>query len=351
MEFDYLHLYVDDYQSAHHCYQHQWGFTCLNKIITDQGITGIYQQGQILLMVSAPTSESDFSRYGHYLQKHPPGIGEVAWQIEAENWPSFSVHLEQKQIKTSPINHPLTGAEGLTFLAWGDLAHSVYPARPSLKSQKSHGSNLTTIDHVVLNIGADQFTQASQWYQQVFDWSVQQQFTINTFHSGLYSEALINANGKVQFNLNCPTTNTSQIETFLANNGGAGIQHVAFATDNIIETVGHLRAQGVEFLSVPPSYYKQQQQCSHFHHNYLNLDWDSLERLQILLDDQAHTGEQLLLQIFSLPCYGDGSLFWEIIERRHRAKGFGEGNFQALYEAVEALEQQLEVPQWSGKID
>ncbi|MBE9241848.1 4-hydroxyphenylpyruvate dioxygenase [Synechocystis salina] len=343
MEFDYLHLYVDDYQSAHHCYQRQWGFICLDKINNQEGITGIYQQGQILLLISAPAPRSDFSRYGDYLQKHPPGIGEVAWQIATENWSTFTAHLEQKKIKTSPIRHLLTGVEGLTFVAWGDVAHSVYPARPSLKSQKFHGSNLTTIDHVVLNIGADQFTQASQWYQQVFSWSVQQRFTINTCDSGLYSEALINANGKVQFNLNCPTTNTSQIETFLANNGGAGIQHVAFATDNIIETVTHLRGLGVEFLSVPPSYYKQQQQCNHFHNNCLNLDWNSLRRLQILLDDQENTGQQLLLQIFSLPCYGDGSLFWEIIERRHRARGFGEGNFQALYEAVEALEKSLEV--------
>jgi 4-hydroxyphenylpyruvate dioxygenase len=340
MEFDYLHLYVDDYQSAHHYYQHQWGFTCLNKIITDQGITGIYQQGQILLLISAP--ESSLSRYADYLQKHPPGVGEVAWQIETKNWANFAAHLGQKQIKTSPINHPLTGSEGLTFLAWGDVAHSVYPAHPPLTNQRFPGTNLTAIDHVVLNIAAEQFSQASQWYQQVFGWSVQQSFTINTPHSGLYSEALASANGKVQFNLNCPTNNSSQIQTFLANNHGAGIQHVAFSTTSISQTVSHLRERGVNFLKIPTGYYQQQRNSNYS--NYKSLDWDTLQRLEILLDDQDNAGEQVLLQIFSQPCYGVGTLFWEIIERCHRAKGFGQGNFQALYEAVETLEKQLEVP-------
>ncbi|QHV01077.1 4-hydroxyphenylpyruvate dioxygenase [Synechocystis sp. CACIAM 05] len=339
MEFDYLHLYVDDYQSAHHYYQRQWGFTCVNKIITDQGVTGIYQQGQILLLISA--SESSLSRYADYLQKHPPGVGEVAWQVA--NWQKIQHQLSELQIETTPVIHPLTKAEGLTFLLWGDVRHSIYPIRSELNQNKTlHGVGLTTIDHVVLNIAADQFTQASQWYQQVFGWSVQQSFTINTPHSGLYSEALASANGKVQFNLNCPTNNSSQIQTFLANNHGAGIQHVAFSTTSITQTVAHLRERGVNFLKIPTGYYQQQRNSSYF--NYASLDWDTLQCLEILLDDQDNTGERLLLQIFSQPCYGVGTLFWEIIERRHRARGFGQGNFQALYEAVETLEKQLEVP-------
>jgi 4-hydroxyphenylpyruvate dioxygenase len=339
MEFDYLHLYVDDYSTADHCYQRQWGFTCLHKFSTKQGITGIYQQGQILLLISAPVPGPNFSRYGHYLQKHPPGIGEVAWQIA--NWQDFRHQLTKLQIKTTPIIHPLTEVEGLTFRAWGDVCHSVYPVRSELANKSMDGVALATIDHVVLNIDGERFSQASQWYQQIFGWSVQQSFTINTPHSGLYSEALVSANGKVQFNLNCPTANSSQIQTFLANNGGAGIQHVAFSSTDIIQSVTYLREQGVKFLRVPAGYY-QQHNCHDS--NYSSLDWDILQRLEILLDDQDGIGKQLLLQIFTQPCYGKGTLFWEIIERRQRAKGFGQGNFQALYEAVEALENQLKVP-------
>ncbi|AIE74709.1 MULTISPECIES: 4-hydroxyphenylpyruvate dioxygenase [unclassified Synechocystis] len=339
MEFDYLHLYVDDYPTADHCYQHQWGFTCLNKVNTDQGITGIYQQGQILLLISAPASS--LSQYNDYLQKHPPGIGEVAWQVD--NWQSFQHQLTELQIETRPTIHPLTKAKGLTFLLWGDVSHSIYPVRSGLNQNKTlDGVGLTAIDHVVVNIAGEQFGQTSQWYQQIFGWSVQQSFTINTPHSGLYSEALASANGKVQFNLNCPTDKSSQIQTFLANNHGAGIQHVAFSTTSITQTIAHLQERGVNFLKIPTVYYQQQRKDNYF--NYSNLDWDILQRLEILLDDQDDTGKRLLLQIFSQPCYGVGTLFWEIIERRHRAEGFGQGNFQALYEAVEALEKQLEVP-------
>jgi len=337
MEFDYLHLYVDDYQQAHHCYQQKWSFTHLDTINSEEGITGIYQQGHVLLLISAPISQSPMGRYSNYLEKHPPGIGEIAWHIE--DWSNFQHQLGELKIQTTPIVHPLTKAGGLTFLAWGDVRHSVYPSRLPLLATSAQNIGLSAIDHVVLNVSTAEFAQASQWYQQLFGWSVQQSFTINTPHSGLYSEALINSNGKVQFNLNCPSSDNSQIQKFLEKNRGPGIQHVAFASPNIINAVHNLKKQGVEFLSVPVSYYQhQKEQQGDRGGNDDNLDWQILQQLEILLDQKTVHSQELLLQIFSLPCYGVGTLFWEIIERRQRAKGFGEGNFQALYEAVEALE-------------
>lgn len=344
MEFDYLHLYVPNYSEADYLYQQQWGFTRLQMITTPKKTTGIYQQSQILLFISAPHDNSSIIK--DYLTKHPPGIGEVAFQVN--NFRDFRAKLEQLKIASNKIIHPLTHEEGLTFTAWGDLRHSVYPypCREALVDQPVRAKNvgLKTIDHVVLNITIEEFSEASQWYQQLFGWSVQQAFTINTPNSGLYSEALINSNGKVQFNLNCPKSATSQIQTFLNRNQGPGIQHVALACTSIVQTVTGLKQKGIKFLDVPTSYYQQQRSK-----NIVNLakysgyfDWSNLESLDILLDANGANSHELLLQIFSRPCYGNGTLFWEIIERQQRAKGFGEGNFQALYEAVEALEKSLE---------
>ena len=216
----------------------------------------------------------------------------------------------------------------------------MFPRRPITVNPSKLG--LTAIDHVVLNVPINEFENASQWYQTLFNWQVQQRFTIATPHSGLYSEALIDQGGKVQFNLNRPDSNQSQIQTFLDHNHSAGIQHVAFSSHNIVQTVEKLRENAVEFLTVPQNYYDQKQQK--FNRDNLQLtqtiNWQTLRNLGILIDSNASQTQQLLLQIFSQPLFGRSSLFWEIIERRHQAIGFGEGNFQALYEAVEASERE-----------
>jgi 4-hydroxyphenylpyruvate dioxygenase len=194
---------------------------------------------------------------------------------------------------------------------------------------------------VVLNVPKADFSEASHWYQRLFNWHVQQRFTIATPHSGLYSEALIDQEGKVQFNLNCPNNPQSQIQIFLDQNRGPGIQHVAFSSSNILVTVEKLKQNAVKFLTVPRHYYtRQQQQFESTHHQLSReINWQALQDLGILIDNNTSNPYQLLLQIFSQPLFGQSSCFWEIIERHQQAAGFGEGNFQALYEAVEASER------------
>ncbi len=340
MEFDYLHLYVPDFSEADYCYQKYWGFTRLEMMTTAEKITGIYQQGQILLIISAPNNST--SIINRYLVNHPPGIGEVAFQMP--DLSEFLTKLNQLNIASEPIVHPLTNQPGLSFTVWGDLRHSVYPPRQPLVNPSNNPTNvdLTTIDHVVLNIASEEFYQASQWHQQLFGWSVQQKFTITTPNSGLYSEALINQNGKVQFNLNRPSSPHSQIQTFLEKNRGPGIQHVALSSPNIIQTVDNLQKKGIKFLSIPSTYYDQKRtkfkDKRDKSEQYPTMNWSSLESLGILVDENRNNSQKLLLQIFTQPCYGKGTLFWEIIQRCQQAKGFGEGNFQALYEAVETME-------------
>jgi 4-hydroxyphenylpyruvate dioxygenase len=343
MDFDYLHLYVRDYPQARHWYQDRWGFVLTAEQKTPDSLTGIFQQGHIVLLISAPLSphgaisERSATGCAAYLTHHPPGIGEVAFQVP--NWSEFCGKLAAFQLKTAPIIHPLTQEIGITFTPWGDINHSVFPGRPATMLESTLG--LTAIDHVVLNLSKANFSAASHWYQTLFNWQVQQRFTIATPHSGLYSEALIDQGGKVQFNLNCPNNLQSQIQTFLDQNHGPGIQHVAFSSANILSTVAELRRNGVEFLTVPSNYYdRQQKQFTATHpQSSSTIPWQTLQSLGILIDCQNSNPQQLLLQIFSQPLFGKSSCFWEIIERRQQATGFGEGNFQALYEAVEASER------------
>jgi 4-hydroxyphenylpyruvate dioxygenase len=261
----------------------------------------------------------------------------VAFQVA--HWSAFNEKLAVLGIATTPIVHPLTEAMGLTFTAWGNVRHSLFPRRQPLDNKA--GLGLMAIDHVVLNVPKADFQAASSWYQTLFKWRVQQRFTITTPYSGLYSEALIDPGEQIQFNLNCPSNQHSQIQTFLNHNHGAGIQHVAFRSHSILETIKRLRQNSVAFLSVPEHYYVRKQQQftatprpDHSPH----IDWQTLQDLGILVDGEKTHQSSLLLQIFTQPLFGQSSFFWEIIERCQRATGFGEGNFQALYEAVEAGE-------------
>lgn len=334
MDFDYLHLYVKDYQQASHWYQTCFGFLLTDQITTTEQITGIFQQGQITLLISAPLSQQ--GAIADYLTQHPPGIGEVAFHVS--HWSSFYKKLAEFNLKTRPIIHPITQEIGVTFTAWGEVNHSVFS---SCRVNFNHSATgLVAIDHVVLNVSNTDFNAASQWYQTLFNWQIQQRFTIATPHSGLYSEALIDQDGKVQFNLNRPDSDHSQIQTFLDHNRGAGIQHVAFSSHNILKTVKTLKKNAVNFLTIPQNYYShKQQQFEIVNHSCpVEINWQALQDLGILIDRKHPQSQQLLLQVFTRPLFGKSSCFWEIIERRHQAAGFGEGNFQALYEAVETME-------------
>jgi len=153
----------------------------------------------------------------------------------------------------------------------------------------------------------------------------------------LYSEALISPNSQVQFNINEPTSSTSQIQEFLEANNGAGIQHFALTSTNIIKTVTKMRHQGLSFLPIPSSYYTKirQRGINRVIPSLTMEEWNAIETQQILVDCNSTKPESLLMQTFTKPIFADKTFFVEIIERRNKAMGFGEGNFQELFEAVE----------------
>mgnify|MGYP001766939050 CR=1 FL=1 len=165
----------------------------------------------------------------------------------------------------------------------------------------------------------------------------------------MYSQALVDPSGKVQLNLNEPTSADSQIQEFLDHHRGAGIQHIALRSHDIIETVAQMRSGDVSFLPIPQTYYTQLQQRFQ---NDLTLplttqEWEKIKHEQILIDWNHQEPNSLLMQIFTEPIFEKPTFFLELIERRKQARGFGEGNFQALFEAVEREQLKKERRRWA----
>jgi 4-hydroxyphenylpyruvate dioxygenase len=195
----------------------------------------------------------------------------------------------------------------------------------------SHQLGFTNIDHIVLNVEHQTLNTAVRWYQAVLGFHANGWFDIKTDRSALRSQVLVHPQGSAQFPINEPASSGSQIQEFLAANRGPGIQHLALGTLNIVATITHLRQQGLSFLKVPHSYYTQlNQSCPP---ETPPLDWQAIEQQQILVDLRNPTG--ILMQAFTHPIFGEPTFFLELIERRSQAQGFGEGNFLALFEAIE----------------
>ncbi|MCB0472925.1 MAG: 4-hydroxyphenylpyruvate dioxygenase, partial [Flavobacteriaceae bacterium] len=193
------------------------------------------------------------------------------------------------------------------------------------------------IDHMVGNVGWGQMNTWVKWYEEVMGFENFLSFDdkqIHTEYSALMSKVMSNGNGRVKFPINEPAKGKkrSQIEEYLDFYEGAGVQHIAVATDNIIETVSQLKARGIEFLPPPPqAYYDAIPERLGEHMKVMKEDIRDLQKLSILVDADE---EGYLLQIFTKPIEDRPTLFFEIIQRMG-ARGFGAGNFKALFESIE----------------
>jgi 4-hydroxyphenylpyruvate dioxygenase len=215
-----------------------------------------------------------------------------------------------------------------TFLPGFEPWHSDYnPTSVGLKF----------IDHMVGNVGWGEMNTWVKWYEDVMGFVNFLSFDdkqIHTEYSALMSKVMSNGNGRIKFPINEPAEGKkrSQIEEYLDFYEGSGVQHIAVATDNIIDTVQALRARGVEFLSAPPSsYYEAIPERLGVHMEIMKEDISELQKLAILVDADE---EGYLLQIFTQPVEDRPTLFFEIIQRMG-ARGFGAGNFKALFESIE----------------
>lgn len=284
--FDHVHFFLEDVS-----YWRRWFETCLDfqaiaTVVDYDTHTEILQHGSIQIRLSAALSPS--SLVSKFLEDHPPGIAEVAFTVKADL------------------------AEDITIKAWGDLTHRFVSKAKSQKFAKSLPSNLFShIDHIVLNVPTGQMQAAAQWYVEHMGLRASDRFSIETKRSALRSIVMENADRSIQIPINESSTSNSQIQEFLDCNRGAGIQHLALHAHDIAVAVDKLETRGIKFLKTEP---------------------------QILIDTQYETDDKALMQIFTQPIFFQPTFFFEIIQRRNLAQGFGEGNFQALFEAIE-LEQ------------
>jgi 4-hydroxyphenylpyruvate dioxygenase len=342
MKIDHIHFYVENAAQTSDLLIQKMGFQSGGQQTSGHTHTEVVSSGRVVFRVSSALDRT--SPVATYLANHPAGVADVAFLVE--DLDLILARIDRLNIKVitdralSKLNAPQ-----ITIQGWGDYQHTLISA----DSQQLNNSLINTslqknafadIDHVVLNVPQSQLATATQWYQDLFDFRVQQSFEIQTNYSGLYSRALIDRNGQVQFNINEPSTTNSQIQTFLDLHGGAGIQHVALLSPNIFQSVAQMRIQGLEFLLIPPTYYKNLRDRSQSIKNFplLQQEWQELEKSAVLLDWPAGAATELLLQIFTQPIFAQPTFFFELIERRGQAQGFGEGNFLALFEAIEQEE-------------
>jgi 4-hydroxyphenylpyruvate dioxygenase len=343
MRINHIHFYVEDAKLWRNWFIHHLGF----EVVTfDYAIplkesfhtcTEVIKSGSVCFLLSSPLLPT--SPVAEYLRQHPPGVADVAFDVE-----DVEETLAQCQVYgvkvLQPIQQQQQGEESVKWsqiAAWGGLTHTLIEMRKQeVRDNLSlpYFSNITAIDHIVLNVPVGDLEHAVSWYQNILDFQPQQMFKIKTNRSALHSQVMVSHHGNVQLPINEPATPNSQIQEFINVNRGAGIQHIALRTPNIVQAIAQFRSSGLSFLRVPQSYYeilaiRQGLPLS-------STELKAIAQQEILVDWQENTPQALLLQIFTQPIFEQPTFFFEFIERKNQARGFGEGNFRALFEAIES---------------
>ncbi len=194
--------------------------------------------------------------------------------------------------------------------------------------EASHASHLTYLDHLTHNVNRGRMSVWADFYEKLFNFKEIRYFDIEGKVTGLFSKAMTSPCGKIRIPLNESQDDKSQIEEFLREYKGEGIQHIALGSDNIYQAVDILRGRGIPFQDTPDTYYEMLSERITGHEE----DSAELEKRRILMDGAPTEGQGLLLQIFTQNVIGP--IFFEIIQRKGN-EGFGEGNFKALFESIE----------------
>ncbi|MEH2244945.1 4-hydroxyphenylpyruvate dioxygenase [Nostoc sp.] len=364
MKIDHVHFYVEDAKVWRDWFVHHLGFQAVAKRISSfHTCTEVVNSGAVNFLLSSPLLPT--SPVAEFLRQYPPGVADVAFAVE-----DLEGAIALAQMHGATILQPIQERQvGTAFLkcgkiaAWGGLTHTLierslvssYTLREGVrvasrreaptslvfeKGQMTNDNTFTAIDHIVLNVAVGELERAVAWYENILDFQPQQAFKIKTDRSALHSQVMVSRNSNVQLPINEPASSNSQIQEFLDVNRGPGIQHIALRTTNLVSAIAKFRASGLSLLSVPQSYYSQLKQRPGLPLSPLELE--AIAQQEILVDWQEYTpvgAEQtspLLLQIFTQPIFEQPTFFFEFIERRFQAKGFGEGNFRALFEAIES---------------
>ena len=349
---DYVELYVSNSKQAAHYYKTAFGFQSLaySGLATGMKETESYvvQQDKIRLVLTSPLHGG--TEIGKHIDKHGDGVKVVAMWVDDARYAyetaiskGASSYMEPKveEDKYGKVVRSGIHTYGETvhiFVERNDYDGVFLPGYEKWESSYNPPSlGLKYVDHMVGNVELGQMNRWVDFYKNVMGFAQIISFDdkdISTEYTALMSKVMSNGNGRIKFPINEPAEGRkkSQVEEYLDFYQTAGVQHIAVATDNIIETVTQLRARGVEFLYVPDNYYEDVLNRV----GEIDEDLEPLKELNILID---RDDEGYLLQIFTKPVEPRPTMFFEIIQRKG-AQSFGKGNFQALFEAIEK-EQEL----------
>lgn len=350
---DYIELYVGNARQSSYYYRTAFGFRLVAYAGLETGqrdrASYVLQQDKIRLVLTSPlTPDHPISRH---VTLHGDGVKDLAlWVDDAE-----AAYRETTKRGATGVMEPTTFRDEFgevkksAIAIYGDTIHS-FVERKNYRGVFLPGYRdvaqpdplakpvgLRYIDHCVGNVELGAMNTWVDFYTTVMGFRMFKHFDdadISTEYSALMSKVMANGNDRIKFPINEPASGKrkSQIDEYLEYYRSPGVQHIAMATDNIIETVGELSSRGIEFLRVPNAYYKMLAERV----GTIDEPVDTLSRLGILVD---RDDEGYMLQIFSKPVQDRPTLFFEIIQRKG-SRSFGKGNFKALFEAIER-EQQL----------
>lgn len=345
---DYVEFYVGNAKQAAHYYKTAFGFQNLaySGLETGNKETASYvlQQGKIRLVLTTPLNSAN--PINQHIVKHGDAVKVIAlWVDDATK--SFE---ETTKRGAKPFMQPTKEEDENGYVirsgiyTYGETIHMFVerknynglflPGYQELKNDYNPKPlGLKYIDHMVGNVDWNEMNVWVDWYQKTMGFINLLTFDdkqINTEYSALMSKVMANGNGRIKFPINEPAEGKkkSQIEEYITFYEGPGVQHIAVATDDILTTVREMKARGVEFLSAPPNAYYEDVRVRVPN---VKEDMDLLAKEGILIDCDE---DGYLLQIFTKPLEDRPTLFFEIIQRMG-AKGFGAGNFKALFESIE----------------
>ncbi len=349
---DHVEWWVGNARQAAAYFRALWGFTPVAYAGLETGVRDrasyVLRQHDITFVVTAPLAPD--GEIADHVQRHGDGVKDIAFSVDdaAASWRETTTRGARSAIEPVELDG---GEDGVlrrsAVFTYGEVRHSFVERRdyggvfaPGYRrikkpAQAAGGLSLLEVDHCVGNVELGDMDRYVDFYRDVFGFSQLVHYddkVIHTEYSALMSKVMTNGNGRVKFPINEPATGKrkSQIQEYLDWYHSAGVQHIALRTDDVVGSVRRLRENGIEFLGLPHAYYESLADRV----GDVGVPIATLEELGIEADRDE---EGYLLQIFSRPIQDRPTFFFEIIER-HGSRGFGVGNFKALFEAIE-LEQ------------
>ena len=344
--YDHIEFYVGNAKQAAHFYDKTFGFRPAAKCGLETGsrdrASYMMEQGNIRFVFSSAYSpDHEITRH---CALHGDGAKVIALAVNdaeaaiRETKKRGATVLEPATAKEDEFGTVVTGVikyAGDTVFKFVDRSRYRGPFMPGFRPIQARGSTpvgLAAVDHVVTNVYLGEMNYWVKWFEDVMGFSNLLAFTdkdISTEYSALMSKVMENGTGKCKFPINEPAEGKkkSQIDEYLDYYHGPGVQHIAMASGDIYATVNELRSRDIDFLRVPETYYDYMRERV----GDVGEDWDKLRDLGILIDKDD---DGYLLQIFTAPVQDRPTLFFEVIER-HGSRGFGIGNFKALFVSIE----------------